>query len=179
MIDLLIIILFIAALVSGYRKGFLMQLLNLIGLLVAFFVAYTYYKPLAEKFVLWVPYPAVTESTALKFASETLDISLTFYQLLAFAVIFFVIKIALSIFFSIFNFIKNIPVLGIFNRFLGAILGFAQGYIMIFIILYVFALLPINKIQGYIESSILTKVILEFTPFLSDMFEKLWFVYMS
>lgn len=179
MIDLIIIILFIAALVSGYRKGFLMQLLNLVGLLVAFFVAYTYYKPLAEKFVLWVPYPSVTESTSLKFAADTLDISLTFYQLLAFAVIFFVIKIALSIFFSIFNFVKNIPVLGVFNRFLGAILGFVQGYFMIFIILYVFALLPIKSIQGFIENSILTKVILEFTPIISNMFEKLWFVYLQ
>lgn len=179
MIDLIIIILFIAALVSGYRKGFLMQLLNLVGLVVAFIVAYTYYKPLAEKFVLWVPYPAVTESTALKFASDTLDISLTFYQLLAFAVIFFVIKIALSIFFSIFNFIKNIPVLGVFNRFLGAILGLAISYFMIFIILYVLALLPIDTIQNFIESSILTQVILEYTPVISNMFEKIWAVYLQ
>lgn len=179
MIDLLIIILFVAALVSGYRKGFLIQLLNLVGLLVAVIVAYIYYKPLAEKFLLWVPYPAVTESTALKFASETLDISLTFYQLLAFAVIFFVVKLALRILFSMFDFLKNVLVLGVFNRFLGAILGFVQGYFMLFIVLYVLALLPIDEIQKFIESSILTKVILEFTPIISSTFEKIWFVYLQ
>lgn len=179
MIDLIIIILFIAALVSGYRKGFLVQLLNLVGLLVAFIVAYIYYKPLSEKFLLWVPYPAITENTALKFANEALDISLTFYQLLAFAVIFFVIKLALRIFFSIFDFLKNIPVLGPFNRFLGAILGFIISYFMIFIILYVLALLPIDAVQKFIESSILTTLILEYTPLISAYFEKIWFVYLK
>lgn len=179
MIDLIIIILFIAALVSGYRKGFLVQLLNLVGLLVAFLVAYIYYKPLAEKFLLWVPYPGMSENTTLKYASDALDISLTFYQLLAFALIFFVIKLALRIFFSIFDFLKNIPVLGVFNRFLGAILGLIIAYFMVFIILYVLALLPIDSVQNFIESSILTKVILEFTPFISNMFEKIWFVYLK
>ncbi|GED20244.1 MULTISPECIES: CvpA family protein [Kurthia] len=179
MIDLLIIILFIAALVSGYKKGFITQLLNLVGLLVALIVAYIYYKPFAEKIVLWVPYPAVTENTALKFANDALDLNLTFYQLLAFAIIFFVIKIVLSILFSIFDFLKDIPVLGVFNRFLGSLLGFVQCYIMLFIILYVLALLPIDSIQKYVESSILTKVILEFTPILSSLFQKMWFVYLQ
>jgi len=179
MIDLLIIILFIAALVSGYRKGFLLQLLNLVGLIVAFIVAYVYYKPLSEKFLLWVPYPAITENTALKFANDSLDISMSFYQLLAFAVIFFGIKIVLRIFFTIFDFVKQVPVLGVFNSFLGALLGFVQAYIMIFIVLYVLALLPIDAIQNHVESSILTKVMLEYTPIISSVFQKIWFVYVK
>ncbi|GEK33408.1 CvpA family protein [Kurthia sibirica] len=177
MIDIILIVLFLAALLSGYRKGLILQLVNLVTLIVAFVVAYIYFKPLAEKFLLWVPYPAITENTVLKYATDTLDISMSFYQLLAFAVIFFLVKIALSIFTSIFDFLKHVPVLGIFNSFFGAILGFIQGYFMIFILLYVLALLPIESIQKYIESSILTKLILEYTPIISKYLQSIWFVY--
>lgn len=177
MIDIILIVLFLAALMSGYRKGLIFQLVKLVTLIIAFIVAYIYFKPLSEKFLLWVPYPSITENTVLKYATDTLDISMSFYQLLAFAVIFFVVKLVLSFFTSIFDFLKHVPVLGVFNSFLGAILGLIQSYFMIFIVLYIFALLPIDAVQKYIESSILTTLILEYTPIISKYLQSIWFVY--
>ncbi|MBO2536034.1 MULTISPECIES: CvpA family protein [Rummeliibacillus] len=179
MIDLVIIILLVAGLVSGARRGLIVQLIQMAGFLISIIVAYLYYKPLAEKLVLWIPYPSVDENTTLKFAVEQLDLSQTFYQLLAFALIFFVVKFAIQILASLFDFLRYIPILGGLNRLLGGVLGVVEAYLLIFIVLYVLALLPIDGIQKYIEGSFLTTLMLEYTPILSKVFQHLWFVYMK
>lgn len=179
MIDLVIIILLVAGLVSGARRGLIVQLIQMAGFLISIIVAYLYYKPLAEKLVLWIPYPSIDENTTLKFAVEQLDLSQTFYQLLAFALIFFVVKFAIQILASLFDFLRYIPILGGLNRLLGGVLGVVEAYLLIFIVLYVLALLPIDGIQKYIEGSFLTTLMLEYTPILSKVFQHLWFVYMK
>ncbi|ETT82550.1 CvpA family protein [Viridibacillus sp. FSL R5-0477] len=179
MIDILIIILLIAGIITGGRRGLVVQLIHIIGFLIAMIVAYVYYKPLAEKFVLWIPYPAVDGNTTLTYAMEQLDLSQTFYQLLAFALIFFVVKFAMQIVASIFDFLKYVPIIGPFNRFFGGILGFIEAYILVFILLYILALLPLDGIQKYVDNSILTKLMLEYTPIISNMFKNMWFVYMK
>lgn len=60
MLDLIILILLIAGFVTGARRGLIVQLIHMVGFIIALIVAYTYYKPLADKFVLWIPFPAVT-----------------------------------------------------------------------------------------------------------------------
>lgn len=179
MVDLIIIILLFAGLVSGAKRGLIVQLIQMAGFLISIIVAYLYYKPLAEKLVLWIPYPSVDENTTLKFAVEQLDLSHTFYQLLAFALIFFVVKFAIQIFASLFDFLRHIPILGGLNRILGGLFGVIEAYLLIFIVLYVIALLPIDGIQKYVESSFLTTLILDYTPIISKTFQNLWFVYMK
>ncbi|WP_397539551.1 CvpA family protein [Rummeliibacillus pycnus] len=179
MVDLIIIILLFAGLVSGARRGLVVQLIQMVGFLISIIVAYLYYKPLAEKLVLWIPYPSVDQNTTLKFAVEQLDISQTFYQLLAFALIFFVVKFAIQIVASLFDFLRHIPILGGLNRILGGVLGFIEAYLLIFIVLYVLALIPIEGVQKYVDASFLTKLMLEYTPIISKTFQDLWFVYMK
>ncbi len=179
MLDIILLFVFAASLLIGMKRGFIMQAINLVGFLVALIVAYIYYKPLAEKFVLWIPYPSVDENTTLKFAVEQLDLSQTFYQLLAFALIFFVVKFAIQIFASLFDFLRHIPILGGLNRILGGLFGVIEAYLLIFIVLYVLALLPLASIQKYVDSSFLTTLILDYTPIISKTFQNLWFVYMK
>lgn len=179
MVDLIIIILIFAGLVSGARKGLVIQLIQMVGFIISCIVAYIYYKPLAEKLVLWIPYPSVDQNTTLKFALEQLDLGQTFYQMLAFAIIFFVVKFAIQIVASLFDFLRHIPVLGGLNRILGGLLGVINAYLLIFIVLYVLALLPLESLQKYIDQSVLTKLILEYTPIISKIFQHMWFVYMK
>lgn len=179
MIDLIILILLFAGLISGARKGLVIQLIQMVGFIISSIVAYIYYKPLAEKLVLWIPYPSVDQNTTLKFALEQLDLGQTFYQMLAFAIIFFVVKFAIQIVASLFDFLRHLPVLGGLNRILGGLLGVINAYLLIFIVLYVLALLPLNSLQKYIDQSVLTKLILEYTPIISKTFQHMWFVYMK
>ena len=177
MLDFVILLLLLIGLIVGARRGLIVQLLHMTGFIIALIVAYTYYKPLAEKFVLWIPYPAVDSSSRLTFAIEKLDLDQTFYQLIAFALIFFVIKFALQLVASMFDFLSYLPVLGFISKLAGAILGFIEFYILMFILIYVFALLPIEPFQSLIENSNLAIFMLENTPYFSDAVKNWWYIY--
>ena len=66
MLDLIILILLIAGFVTGARRGLIVQLIHMVGFIIALIVAYTYYKPLADKFVLWIPFPLLPQSPHLQ-----------------------------------------------------------------------------------------------------------------
>lgn len=179
MIDLIIIIILIAGIFTGVGRGVLYQIVNLIGLIVSIVIAALGYKALADKFVLLVPYPTISDATSMKFGIAGADLVQTFYNILAFVLIFFIIKFMFKLIASLFNFVQYIPVLGAFNRFLGGILGFVQVYIMLFFVLYIVALIPVDRVQQFVDNSILTNLILKYTPLISTMFQHLWFVYVK
>ncbi|MEG0258958.1 MAG: CvpA family protein [Lysinibacillus sp.] len=178
MLDLIILIVLLAGLIVGGKRGLIVQVMHLTSFIIALIVAYIYYKPLAEKFVFWIPYPGVTDSGSLSIVIDNLDLDSTFYQVIAFAFIFFAVKVALQILASVFDFIKYLPVLASVNRLLGAALGVIEYYLLMFIALYVLALLPIEPIESLMKSSILSSLILEHTPIITSMFQKWWYIYM-
>ncbi|TQR19863.1 CvpA family protein [Psychrobacillus vulpis] len=179
MLDILILILLVAGLITGARRGLIVQLIHMTGFIIALIVSYTYYKPLAEKFVLWIPFPAVTASSKLTIAVESLELDQTFYRIIAFALIFIVVKFALQLLASMFDFLKYLPILGFVSNMVGAVLGFIEFYFIIFVLLYVLALLPIEFIQNLISSSILTDWMLDHTPILSETVKNWWYIYIE
>jgi uncharacterized membrane protein required for colicin V production len=177
MLDLLIIILLFGGLVTGFRRGLIVQIIHMTGFIIALVVAYTYYKQVAEKFVLWIPYPGVTSSSKLSMTVENLDLDGTFYQLLAFVLIFLVVKFVLQLIASMFDFLKYLPVLGFVARITGALFGFIEFYILMFLVLYLLAMLPLEFIQERISNSLLAKSMFEHTPMLSETVKKWWYIY--
>lgn len=177
MLDIILIIVFAASLLVGIRRGFIVQIIHLSSFFIASFIAYLYYKPLAEKFVLWIPYPGISQNDSLTLLVDQLDINKTFYRIIAFAVIFFLVKLVLHIIASIFDFLTYLPILKSVNRILGAVLCFVEFYFIIFILLYVLALIPIDSIQKLIGDSFIAELILEHTPLVSQFFQKIWYIY--
>ena len=177
MLDLLILFLFLGGLITGFRRGLIVQLIHMTGFIIALIVAYIYYKPLSEKFVLWIPYPGVTAGSKLSWTVEQLDLDQTFYRMLAFVIIFIVVKFLLQLIASMFDFLKFLPVLGFLSRFGGAILGFIEFYILIFFVLYLAAMLPLDIIQVHIGKSVLADAIFEHTPIISETVKKWWYIY--
>lgn len=177
MLDIILLLIFAASLIVGMKRGFIVQVIHLASFMIALIVALLYYKPLAEKFVLWIPYPGVTEGATMTLALETLDVDRTFYRIIAFAVIFFVVKIALQIIASVFDFLTYLPILSSINRVLGAVLAFVEFYFILFILMYVVALLPIATIQSLLDSSIIAGLMLEHTPIITNLFQHWWYIY--
>ena len=177
MLDLLILIIIVAGFITGLRRGFIVQVMHLLGFFVALIVAYIYYKPLADVFVYWVPYPGFNESLTPVIGIDNIDVDATFYRALAFAVIFFTVKIVWQIIASIFNFITYLPVLHSLNRLLGAILGFIEFYVLLFIGLYILALVPVASVQSLMDKSIFAGLILEHTPVMTSIFQHWWYIY--
>jgi uncharacterized membrane protein required for colicin V production len=177
MLDIILLILLIGGIIVGAKRGLVLQLIHMLGFIVAFIVAYRYYKPLAEYFVLWVPYPAVSDDSRFTIAIEQLDLDQTFYQLFAFALLFFVVKFGLQLIASMFDFLKYLPVLGLLSKILGAVLGFIEVYIILFIFIYVFALLPLDIVQNQLENSSISQALLEHTPYFSEKVKEWWYIY--
>ncbi len=179
MLDIIILILLIAGFITGARRGLIVQLIHMTGFIIALIVAYIYYKPLSEKFVLWIPFPAITSDSKLTIAVENLDLDQTFYRIISFVLIFMVVKFGLQLIASMFDFLKYLPILGFVSNVVGAFLGLVEFYFLIFVSLYVLALLPIGTLQGLMDSSILTGWILEHTPILSEIVKNWWYIYVE
>ncbi|WP_342510865.1 CvpA family protein [Sporosarcina sp. FSL K6-1522] len=177
MLDLLILILLIGGLITGFRRGFVVQIIHMTGFITSLVIAYLYYKPLADKFVLWVPYPGVTAGSKLNLGVAQLDLDETFYRLLAFVLIFLVVKFAFQLIASMFDFLKYLPVLGFIAQLVGAVLGVIEFYIVMFFVIYLATMLPIEFIQNMLGKSLLANAMLEHTPLLSDKVKDWWFVY--
>jgi uncharacterized membrane protein required for colicin V production len=179
MLDLFLLIVFVISLIIGAKRGLIVQLIHIGSFLVALVVAIIYYKPLAEKFVLWIPYPGFTEGSTVTLVLDSLDVDRTFYRVFAFALIFFIVKIALQIVGSMFDFLTYLPVISSLNYVLGAVLCFIEAYIILFIGLYVLALLPVESIQNIVDRSFITGLMLEHTPIITGLFQKWWYIYVK
>src|SRR5690625_6101118 len=83
-----------------------------------------------------IPYPRIlAEDWA--FFSETLSLENAYYNMLAFAALFFGTKIIISIISSMLDFVAELPILNIVNGLLGAVLGLFEQYLILFIVVFV------------------------------------------
>lgn len=159
----------------GLKRGFILQVMHLTGFIIAFIVARIYYKTLALQLVSWIPYPELSSDQTWAMFLNSMPLENAFYNAIAFAIIFFVVKIVLQIIASMLDFVARAPVLRHLNKLLGAVLGFVEVYFIMFIVLYIIALLPLNMIQERLSDSFIAKSIVEHTPILSKAMEHLWF----
>ncbi|WP_338451421.1 CvpA family protein [Niallia oryzisoli] len=174
MLDLAVLIILVFGFLVGLRRGFILQLIHLTGFIIAFIVAYLYYNQLAPKLTLWIPYPNLDMNSTYSLLFENANLEDAYYRAIAFVVIFFAVKILLQIIGSMLDFIAQIPILKQLNRWAGGILGFIEVYLIMFIILFIAALLPIESIQVSLTNSILAEFIVKQTPILSQHIQDLW-----
>ncbi|RYG74863.1 CvpA family protein [Lentibacillus lipolyticus] len=179
MIDLFLIALLAFGFLMGLKRGFILQAFHLIGFIAAFILASLYYDVLAPRLALWIPYPELENNSAWADFLESLPLEGAFYNAIAFAIIFFAAKIILQMIASMLDFVAELPILHTVNRWLGAVLGFAEIYLLIFIILYILALTPVTEIQTWMNDSSVALFIVENTPFLSEQVKSLWFTHMD
>lgn len=178
MISLIILLVLIFGFFMGLKRGFILQMMHLLGFVASFIVATLYFKKLAGHLSLWIPYPELSGDKVWAVFLNTMPLENAFYNAISFAIIFFATKIVLQIIASMLDFLARLPVLRHLNKILGAALGFVEVYFLTFIILFILALLPMEAIQLRIQGSTVAKLIIESTPFLSKAVESLWFTEM-
>ena len=175
MLDLVIVAILLIGLLVGLKRGFILQTIHMTGFIVAFIVAYVYYDELAPKLHLWIPFPTMGDTSSFQMLFDSVGLDTAYYNAIAFAIIFFITKIAWHMLGSMLDFIAHLPILKQLNHWGGGILGFMEVYLLMFIILYIAALLPMDAVQGSINGSILAETIIKDTPFLSEQVKELWF----
>lgn len=176
MFSLIIIFLLIFGILMGMKRGLVLQVFHLVGFIVAFIVAALNYKKLADHMTMWIPFPGFK---AEHIWGEILNSSLAqdaFYNMISFVIIFFATKIALQILASMLDFVASLPILNAVNKVSGGILGFIEVYLLVFLILFIASLTPVDSVQAMINDSSLAQTMIKSTPFLSEKLKNLWFV---
>ncbi|MUV39377.1 putative transmembrane protein YshB [Lentibacillus sp. JNUCC-1] len=174
MIDVLLFILLVFGFLMGLKRGLILQALHLTGFIIAFAVAVIYYDDLAEKLIVFIPYPDLPEDATWAVFLQTLPLESAFYNAIAFAIIFFAVKILIQIIASMLDFVASLPILNSVNSLLGALLGFMEVYLILFVVLYILALVPMGNVQAWISDSSIAMFIIEHTPILSEKIRTMW-----
>lgn len=179
MINLILIGLLVFGFLIGLKRGFILQSFHLIGFFVSFIVAAMYYDHLAPHVDLWIPYPELSDESSWAIFLQALPLESGFYNAISFAAIFFVTKIVLQIIASMLDFVADLPILHSVNKISGAVLGFLEIYFILFIVLFILALTPLESVQSWINDSSVAIFIIEQTPYFSDRIHDLWFTYVE
>jgi len=179
MLNLILFIILLMGFVIGLKRGFILQIIHLVGFVVAFIVAYKYVGELAPKLTLWIPYPSFGEGSTMAILSENTDLEGAYYRAIAFAMLFFGTKIVMQIIGSMLDFVAHLPILKQINGWAGGVLGFVEVYLVVFILLYIGALVPVETVQASLNESSLAKFIVENTPLFSGKIKDLWFTHMA
>ncbi|MBM7555019.1 CvpA family protein [Thalassobacillus pellis] len=179
MTDLILIILLIFGILNGLRRGFILQLFHIVGFIAAFVVAVLYYDTFADRLRLWIPYPDLPEGTQWAIFLENLPLETAFYNAVAFALLFFAVKIIMQIIASMLDFVADLPILKTLNGLLGGLLGFIETYLILFLLLSLGALLPIAFVQNALDNSFIAQTIVEHTPMFTEQLKKIWFEHVA
>ncbi|MBU8905115.1 CvpA family protein [Desertibacillus haloalkaliphilus] len=174
MFSVILFLILVASFFVGMRRGMILQLVHLLGFVVSLIVAYLYYQELASYIRLWIPYPQLTGDDPISMFISSFDFENVYYSGIAFAILFFGTRILLQIIGSMVDVLAQLPILRMINRWLGGALAVIETYLLLFIVLHVAALLPIDFVQELLHGSFVAQLILNYTPFLSAWIKDLW-----
>jgi len=168
MLDIVLIILLVLGFLIGIKRGLILQLVHLISFAVSFIVAYLLSDDLAPRLKIIIPLPNWQDQQGIaSLILGTDQVESAFYRIIAFAILFFGTQILLRIVGFTLNSIAQLPILKQLNKWGGGILGFVEIYVVLFILLYIGAVLPVLNIQQPIQQSGIATAMIQHTPFLS------------
>lgn len=179
MLDLIIILILLIGLFVGMRRGFVLQIVHLSGFILAYILAYLYFGKLAPHLRLWIPYPTTVEKNSFFSMLNHLDLETLYYRAIAFGLIFIGTKIAMHLIGSMLDFLADLPFFRTVNKGLGGTLGFIEVYLLIFILLYLGAIMPFFGIEKVVDHSSLAHMIITNTPMFSEKIKDLWLNFSS
>lgn len=163
--DVGIILLFIMFLIIGFKKGVIKELVALIGIIIVFIVSFSIKGALGNILCIFLPFFKFTGTIA---GITTINILL--YQTIAFMIVFSILLSVYAIALKISKFLQKLVnltiVLWLPSKFLGSIVSFVKGYIVLFAVFLVL-MIPLKNQPIFYESSIINFVLYK-TPILSS-----------
>ena len=156
-LDIGIVLVLIMFILIGLKNGVIKQTVSLVGLIVMFVVAYNSKGLLGDFFCKILPFDVLPGEIG-----KLTSLNIIIYEMLSFLIILFLL-------FLIFEFVLGISkvfsklvdatiILIIPSRILGAIVGFIEGYIVVFTIL-LFLMIPTSSLTGFKDSSLAPKIV--------------------
>ena len=179
MVDIIIAIILALGLYMGYSRGLIVQLFYLATIVVGYIVSILFSSRLAYLFTNLIPIPKDV-TVGLEQVYNGLNIPEAYHKIISFVVIFILFRIVIQIIASILGVIRKLPLIKTTDRILGAILGFVEVYLIIFVGLYLITVLPTPELKTTIfTNSVIPDIILQKTPILSKNIIELFFSYVK
>lgn len=165
-VDIIIIVSIVLGVLIGFVRGFFKETVIFIGTILVVVLAFVLKNPLS--LILYKNLPFFKFKGIFEGIS-TLNILM--YEILAFIIAIAILSIALTIIIKISGIIEKILkltiVLALPSKLLGAIVGFIQSIVVLYVFLFLLSL-PILRVP-YIKDSKYAQMILEKTPVISKV----------
>jgi uncharacterized membrane protein required for colicin V production len=161
---------------SGERRGAALQWLHVGGYALSFLAATALAQPLGEHFTLLIPYPSATNAGQFAFYSDKIGLTLdtAFYRGFAFLLVLTIGWLMTRIISLWFHDLTYKAMGHRRSAVIGGIANLVIGYIFLFLILALLALIPIAGIQQGLDHSIVAKVMIKYSPGLTQFVNALW-----
>lgn len=176
MLTILIVIALAIGFYTGYRRGLIMQAIRLIGYIVTFILATKYYDKIAAYVEMLIPFPAVQQGSylAIYTESESFMLDKAFYNAITFLLIGIVGWLLTNFLAMFFTRVTYYDMMKYANYIGGGLINALVTYVVIFILLYILSLIPIEFIQQQFVDNPIAFWIVDRTPFLADFAKDMW-----
>ncbi|KRN23051.1 CvpA family protein [Lacticaseibacillus camelliae] len=160
---------------AGAERGLWLQLVHVGGYLVSLGLAALLYQPVAKLLSLWVPYPSATQSSHFVFFSNRVGLTLddAFYRGIAFLLVL-AVGWLLTRFGALWVHDLKYRKADRASFITGGLLNLVMGYVFLFLVLYVVALIPLAGLQNMLANSFLARTIVRYSLGLTNWVTALW-----
>ena len=142
-LDIVFAILIFLFSIRCFFRGFITELMSVASLVLGLLAAFLFHKP-ASAFVMekWLPNSAILA------------------DIIATAAVFLIVFIAIKILEHVIQDIISAVDLGGVDRFIGLIFGFAEGVLLVTLIVWLISIQPLFDPQPLLESSVIAQILL-------------------
>lgn len=156
-LDIIILLLLVGGLISGYRAGLITQSVRIISLILAFVVAIYYFQATANMAINLAKKLGLTPGIQWLYVAD----------IIAFVLLFAMTHAVYLMLGSYLNELAKIPGFHLGNALLGSLIGAVTQYLIVFFVLNCLIAFPISWVQTQYRSSQLSQWIVKETPVLS------------
>ncbi|MGO4500567.1 CvpA family protein [Paenibacillus sp. 2RAB27] len=161
-------------LLIGYFRGFISQIVSISGMILAYLVAFYFYKDLAPLLKSAISLPTYQNYQKYEFIVKGLNLDTYILNAIAFALLFFGVKLALMVIGRALNLLAKTPGLSAINRWSGALLGLAEALLIIVIAVNVMTIIPSDGSQKLLASSSIAPYLINELPQVAGKLHDLW-----
>ncbi|MDO4432253.1 MAG: CvpA family protein [Aerococcaceae bacterium] len=176
MLTFIIILTLVYGFYTGYRRGVIMQVIRLIGYIVSAIVATKFSAPLSKIVEMLIPFPSIQANSNLVLYNEATRflVDQAFYRAITFMFLMLVGWLLTNFIGTFFTKVIYYDVFKFANHLGGGLVNLLITYGLIFFVLFILSLIPIEFIQQQFVDSPLAYWIVSQTPIVSEAAAQAW-----
>ncbi|WP_248930176.1 CvpA family protein [Paenibacillus hamazuiensis] len=164
----------LAGLALGYSRGLISQLISIAGLFIAYLVASKWYGDVGTWIGKWMTQPTGGTYTQYEFLVKGLNLDVYITNAIAFSILFFGTKLALSIIGRLLNLVASVPGIKSLNQTAGALLGFIEAAVLVVVAVNVLTIVPNDQVQRWLKGSYAAPYVVNEAPIVAEKLHEIW-----